>query len=389
MERSFYIISLRYAPGNWQHMQSFAGRLLQQGCPVRFLISSDFRWMNETHTDITEYSPASNSVTGMLWDALAFLWSGGVWYRKIFQNSPPSGLLLVMWHPLNYFLLRLVKRLYPDLPIIIWLHEPYKDEKRQYRLKAIVICLIEWLQTLYLRYTDVVILHSQRALRLFESYYPEFNGLKRMIPLQFQDNCFGEPTARRYVSFLGRADRAKGIEIFFALIEKMAQDNLEGEFLIVTASNINSYLETLSSAARQRLRVINKPKISDQDLRETAANSLAVLALYKETMQSGVIPVALMKGTPVIGTNIEGITEWIRDGETGVIVSANPSLAEIKEAITYIQTHFKEMSERCRAHYLATFDDRNWEREYGWFLELLPARSGHRVNSRGVDNGCR
>jgi glycosyltransferase involved in cell wall biosynthesis len=100
------------------------------------------------------------------------------------------------------------------------------------------------------------------------------------------------------------------------------------------------------------------------------------VALYKETMQSGVIPVAWMKGTPVIGTEIEGITEWIRDRETGVIVSANPSIDEITAAIRYIKEHFEEMTPQCRASYLANFDDGNWQKEYGWILDLLPPKRG-------------
>jgi glycosyltransferase involved in cell wall biosynthesis len=79
----------------------------------------------------------------------------------------------------------------------------------------------------------------------------------------------------------------------------------------------------------------------------------------------------LMKGTPVVATNIEGLTEWLQDRKTGVIVSANPATAELKTAISYILTHFDEMTGPCREYYLTTFDDGNWEKEYGWIRELL------------------
>ena len=88
-----------------------------------------------------------------------------------------------------------------------------------------------------------------------------------------------------------------------------------------------------------------------------------------------------MKGTPIIGTDIEGITEWIRDGETGVIVSRNPSSAEIEKAAIYIQSHLTEMTTQCRAKYLATFDDDNWGKHYGWLRDSLPLR----VKSTPVD----
>lgn len=356
----------------WQHMNSFAQQLLQRGYPVRFLISSGYRWMNSSNDVMSYYISESTSFISILSDILTYLLYKKRQYRSLFQKQPPGALLLVSWHPLNFLIIRLVKSLFPDTPIICWLHEPYKDEKKVYGVKAIIIYLIEFIQTISLRYIDIVIMHSHRALRLFERRYRQFPGLKKMVPLHFQDDTHATTGNRRYISFLGRADQAKGIEKFFALVEDTARENREWEYQIVTASPIQRYIEALSPAARQRLQVINRPHIADQDLRQASANSLAVMAIYKETMQSGVIPVAWMQGTPVIGTDIEGITEWIRDGGTGVIVSANPSLDEITAAIRYIKEHFEEMTPQCRAVYLATFDDGNWQKEYGWILDLLP-----------------
>jgi glycosyltransferase involved in cell wall biosynthesis len=254
---------------------------------------------------------------------------------------------------------------------MVWLHEPFKDDKKLYGAKAIIIHLVELFQTLSLPYVDEVILHSRRARRLFQVKYPNFRGRTRLIPLPFADDGPGPADGRRYISFLGRADRAKGIDLFFQLVEGAYRQGRGDEFQIVTASDIDKHLQGLSPGAREKLRVVNRPQIADEDLRQAAAGSLAVLALYKETMQSGVIPVAWMKGAPVIGTDIEGITEWVRDRETGVIVSAQPSLEEITRGIDYISGHFGEMTRRCREEYLATFDDGNWDTQYAWLKPLL------------------
>ena len=273
-----------------------------------------------------------------------------------------------MWHPWNFLLLRFVKSLFPFTPVILWLHEPFKEDKKIYASKAVIIYLVEWFQTLSLRFIDVVILHSKRAFHLFQRRYPDFKGQVRMIPLQFIDDGCDSLLARQYITFLGRADRAKGIDLFFDLIKDNSD---EWSYQIVTSSNINSYINLLSSSSRQKLFMLNKPKVSDKELRDAAANSLAVLALYKETMQSGVIPLSLMKGTPIIGTNIAGITEWINDGETGVIVQESPSVAEIKAAMSYIKHNFADMTQKCRTAYLSMFDDNNWENYYGWLHNIL------------------
>ena len=364
-ESSFYLVCLRYTPGMWQHIASFTINMLQRGNAVRLLVSSGFRWMNEDFGGITHYCPC-------LADGFRTFLSPFAFCRQLFLQHPPSAVLLVSWHPANFFLLHLLKAQYPGVPVIVWFHEPYKDKKYFYKLKSIIIYLVEFFQTLSLHYVDVVILHSKRAFRLFDKRYPNFRGLKKMIPLPFHDSGLEKITERRYISFLGRADQAKGPELFFQLVESVAAEDVNWEFQIVTASNIQPYLQKLSPQARRQLRVINRKQISDEDLRQAAARSLAVLALYKETTQSGVIPVALMKGTPVIGTNIEGITDWITDGETGVIVPVQPTLNEIKTAIQHIQQNITEMSSLCRAYYLSVIDDRHWQQQYGWLKQYMP-----------------
>jgi glycosyltransferase involved in cell wall biosynthesis len=375
MKSYFYLVCLKYTPGMWQHMASFAHRLMRRGGSARLLISPDFSWMNEQFAAITHYN-FSDQISWRFKKIISYVKFKRSHYGQIFQEYPPMAFLFVSWHTLNLPLIRMIKSIYPKAKILFWLHEPYKDEKKKYGFKAIIIWFIEFLQTLCLRYGDGVILHSRRGLRLFEKRYPNFKGIRRVVPLQFQDDGFDATVPRRYVSFLGRADKAKGIEAFFALVERTAQTNPDREFQIVTSSYIEAYLQRLSPQARQKLRVVNKMQLADGDLRDGVANSLAVLALYKETMQSGIIPVALMKGTPVIGTDIEGITEWIRDRETGVIVPRDPSAADIEAAISFIEKELPAMSPRCRDYYLATFDDRNWDRDYGWLREFLPLRNG-------------
>jgi glycosyltransferase involved in cell wall biosynthesis len=365
----------------WQHLSSFSRRVQERACPVRLLIHPGFGWMNDDWSPVTNYSFSSQGMGSATRKALAFLWLSPFKLQRLFRNHPPAAILLVSWHPLNFLVARLAKCMYPDIPVITWLHEPYKDEKGIYGAKALIIWLVELCQTLSLRYTDVAILHSRRGVRLFEKRYPDFSGTRRVIPLHFQDDGIDAGVERRYVSFLGRADKAKGIALFFELVETLAPRNAGYEFQIVTSSDIQPYLKGLSPAARSRLRVVNKSHLSDKELRAGATNSLAVLSLYKETMQSGIIPVAMMKGTPVIGTDIEGISEWIRDRETGVIVPRDPSTADIEAAISFIKKKLSAMSPLCRDYFLATFDDSNWDRDYGWLREFIPRGTGSMTSS--------
>ena len=193
----------------WQHMYSFANQVLKRGYSVSYLISNEYQWMNEEHGGSVHYTSTSFNLTSILWDVISFLGCKGNNYRIIFRQTSPSGILFVSWHPSNFLLMRLVKSLYPDVPIILWVHEPYKDEKKLYGAKVIIILLVEFFQSLCWRYIDVAIFHSFRAMRLFELRYPQFHGQKKMIPLQFCDDETEEKQDRRFFSFLGRADQAK------------------------------------------------------------------------------------------------------------------------------------------------------------------------------------
>ena len=174
--RSFYIVCLKYAPGMWQHITSFAGNLSRRGYPVRLLLAPGYHWMNKEYQENTSYTFSPDSRPTFWRKVLSYLWLPWSQLRRLFLHDPPAGLLLVSWHPVNFLLLRLAKSLYPEVSTLVWLHEPFKDDKKIYGAKAVIIYLVELCQTLSLRYLDVVILHSRRALRLFQQRYPKFQG---------------------------------------------------------------------------------------------------------------------------------------------------------------------------------------------------------------------
>lgn len=366
-----FIVNLRYTPGMWQHMEAFASSFQQQGFPVRLLISSGYDWMNAAYARVTDYTAYSNEPLSVITDVLSTLAYRWLAIKRVLQQYPPAAILIVSWHPLNFLLIKLAKRLYPEVTVITCIHEPYKEEKKVYRGKAMIIYLAEHIQTFTLLCTDVAILHSSRGLRMFRKRYPWFKGRPMLIPLQFTDDGPAPATGRRYVSFLGRAVPAKGIDRFFELVRATADAELPWDYQIVTSSDLGLFLQALPPAALHKLKVIHKPHLSDQEIRQAAGESLAVLALYQETTQSGIIPIALMKGAPIVGTDIEGITEWIKDGETGMIVSRNPSVREICAALTGIQENFGALSTACRQTYLSLFDCGTLASYFTWLQDRL------------------
>jgi len=371
--KSVLIICLKYAPGNWQHMKSFAYCLKERGYNVHFIISQNFQWMNIDFSDMADYLASSKSFLTILLDVfLFFLWR---WYSfiKIFRKYKPRVILFVMWHPLNYFLAKILKTLYPNTQTCYWMHEPYKVDKSEYKEKLIAFNAIEYLQQMLLPFIDIVILHSNRALNAFNIRYSNYKGKIKLIPLLFKDECKIKDVSSRMfdITFIGNAARAKGIDDFFEIVKKNRELNLGLRLQLVTPSKIDRYLSELDCWPDSLLKVINKPRISDDEIREACAKSLTIIAPYRETTQSGVVPVAFMCGTPVIATDIEGLREYVIDKVNGMLISKDFSLENVISVLKYVKENFSELSQNARKSYEETWAEWNFDKYYEWLIELL------------------
>ena len=364
---NFWLVCFKYAPGNWQHIESFTVQAEENGYGVHLILSKCFSWMTGSFLDKATYVTRSNCFPSILLDTFLFFLYRWVDLWLLLRNEKPQTIVLVMWHPLNAVFCFMAK-VVSNSRIVVWLHEPYKKDKRAYGAKAVVFCVVEWIQTLAMPWIDDVVVHSKKALRAFHQRYPNAKQTARMIPLHFRDQP-GQQRERQLISFLGKAAKAKGIDAFFELVETSASRNFEWKFGIATCDNISDRLAKMSRTALGNLEIAYNPKLPDAELREMASRSLASLCLYTSSMQSGVVPVAFMCGTPVIATDIDGLREFVDQGKTGYFVPLPARPDAIFEGLTYIKKNFFNLSRNCRQKFLTTYDDRKWKDAYGWLCD--------------------
>ncbi len=360
---NLWLVCFKYAPGNWQHMESFAGRAEENGFSIRFILSKHFSWMTDSFSNMTLYITQSANFTSILLDTVLFLLYRWLILWRLLRKDRPGVIVLVMWHPLNAVFCFLAK-LAAGSRIVAWLHEPYKQDKLIYGSKAIIFYLVEWLQTLSMPWIDDVIVHSEFAFQAFQKRYPNFKKPVHIIPLQFRDQP-GQKRNRQYVSFLGKAAKAKGIEKFFELVQISTLRGLQWKFAIATSDDLTGHLAKLSPSARENLEVFYEPNLSDTTLREIASHSLVALCLYTSSLQSGVVPLSFMCGTPVVASNIKPLRVSVEHRKTGYFVSLPIQMDEVFEALIYIKNNFSSISENCRQKFLDIYDDRNWKTSYG------------------------
>ena len=366
------VICLRYAPGNWQHMKSFAACMQEQGWGVAFVISRKFKWMNTEFSDVAHYATLSKSVLSMIWDILSFVAYKWVILLRQLRKYNPDTTLFVMWHPLNSVLAKIVRKVSPHGQILVWLHEPCKVDKSSYKEKALAYGIIEYIQQILLPLTDIVILHSNRALAAFRFRYPDYAGETKTIPLLFRDEYNDVSSDSRVfdITFVGNAAKSKGIDMFFDLARKNQELNLGLRLQIVTSSRIDAYLNQLPRYDSALLEVVNKPHISDEVIRNACARSFTICAFYKEITQSGVVPIAFMCGTAVIATNIEGLKEVISDNYNGCFLPEEFSYKDVLSALTDVKCNFCTVSKNARTSFKKTWSDINFEKHYGYYLSF-------------------
>jgi len=369
MPKNCVISCLKYGPGNWQHMRSFAQRLIAAGWNVKFILSHRFAWMNNLFDDV-HYCTTSNRALSILSDTLKFLLAPACGPAKVLDQYPFRTLLFVSWHPLNFFVARTLKKRRPDVRIVAWMHEPYKEQKSAHTGKILAFILIEYLQQAMLPFLDVVVVHSPRAFRAFQKRYPQFQGELRQVPLTIMDECPEcDPTEARAfdLTFVGNAAPAKGIDAFYELVDYVCQRNLDLRLQLVTSSRIEKRLARLAAGWEKCLHVISSAQLTDESIRQACRNSVTVFLPYRETTQSGVLPVAFMCGTPVIATDIDGLSEYIRDKGNGIVLPLHFSFEDITHSLEHIKANFSQFSGQARQSFSEIWSDKNWEKYYDWF----------------------
>lgn len=372
--RHAYVVSIKYTPGLAKEFSLLGDKLEQHGWRVTYLLSQGYSWlMNPAPRDVY-YVTRSVNTKQMLWDVLKYLTKNWVRIFQLFAVYPPNFICFYNTHPLNFAFAALARHTCPAGIRAIYLHEPFKPDKMSFgRLGALYFALGEFLQTISLRVTNCVIVPSPYARDLFLRRYPRFPGATYLAPILLPEREAMTTGPRKYVSLVGRINQGRGVDTFISLVNYAASLAETLEFIIVTASDITAALRNLSPAGRNLLQVINKPRISDDEIAEVVAQSIALFLPHKQVTQSGNVPVAFREGTPIIASNLPGFAQHIRHKENGYLVPCEATAEQLIQAINYVRKNLPHLSCNARASFEATFASKNWERYYEWLGSRLSA----------------
>lgn len=182
--------------------------------------------------------------------------------------------------------------------------------------------------------------------------------------LRFDGSAPAHTPARPFrILFFGRILAYKGLSPLLDALELLRAENIPvklGVFGEGALGPLRSRLEALDA------EVVNR-WIADHEVSEIFSRHDAVALPHVECSQSGVAAVALGLGLPLVGCRVGGLTEQIRDGETGV-VAGTADASGLAAAIGRLAGDRRLYTAICRH-----IQKSRWERSMRRFAEQLAA----------------
>jgi glycosyltransferase involved in cell wall biosynthesis len=153
---------------------------------------------------------------------------------------------------------------------------------------------------------------------------------------------------RPTILFFGYVREYKGLAYLLRAMP-LILEKVDAELLVVgefydDRSKYDRIIE--SEGLAERVHVIDE-HVPDESVGDYfAAADVAVLP-YVSATQSGITQIALASGLPVISTNVGGLPEVVRDGETGYIVNPGDERAIADAVVRYFEG---DVADRMRAN---------------------------------------
>ena len=355
-----YTGSLKFSPIFKSHSCAFGKVCKEFGLNVRYMFSLNYNWMLDEQTrQETLFIGSTKGILSMLLDFFNPL--NYIRVLAAFRRFPPSCVYLHNYHLLNHFIAKLCKLL--NASFIYHVHEPYIKSKQAHgKLSSLVLSVYEALQEILLRNTNVAIVSSREAYKLFKERYRNFRGKLVLIPLMYEDmgkkflnHTVGE---RKWITFIGPPVLAKGPEKFLEIVEYCEKHIPQLKFLLITRKK----LRDPRFFKFKNMKIFYKERITDDEIYYLISRSIAVITPYKRETQSSVVLTAYMCGTPVLSSNVGGLPEFIKDGKTGFLLSYDSPPDKWVERLVRICKNLDFFSKNARSSFVKYFSEVNWRK---------------------------
>lgn len=188
--------------------------------------------------------------------------------------------------------------------------------------------------------------------------------------LTYYQKTTAKKTESFHVLFFGRISPYKGIKFLLDAVVDIIENYKDINVSLTVTGSGNYDFDISPYYNYSQITIINK-FTTQEELAELITESSVVVCPYIDATQSGVVMSSFAFKKPVIATNVGGLPEMVKDGETGIIVEPKNSEA-IKEAILQLYRSpekLAEMSDNIGNEYFK--GEKSWDRSAELFVEAF------------------
>lgn len=146
-----------------------------------------------------------------------------------------------------------------------------------------------------------------------------------------------EGVNREYISFVGRISKYKGVDLFLDSIQIITKKFPTQKFLIAGKTLFGYKLNNMVvEALKDNLTVVEK-HLSNNEMVDFISKSRVVVCPYLDATQSGVILTSYALNTPVIVTNVGGLSEYVEQSAFGSVTKSISAEDLATEVIRFLE----------------------------------------------------
>jgi len=248
----------------------------------------------------------------------------------------------------------------PRIKKCITIHDVTPHPSKFSLRRKIVSILWNWYRVYGLKKSDTVMLLSENGYNRFKEYYSKYAYKSIVCPLGAHppvgiEECPNELYALRssnFGLFFGRIDKYKGISRLLSAYQAAYDEDNTISPLVIAGNGALTEQDIQIISNNNNIYLINR-FVENSEMLWLLTNCSFVVLPYIEASQSGVIPLAYYYGKPVIASKIPGLTEFVKNEETGFLFENNEELSNI---FLNSQIDWAFMKDTCVAYYRNTLD---------------------------------
>ena len=244
----------------------------------------------------------------------------------------------------------------------VWMtiHDPVFHPSDKASIKKKIYSKIWWEYRLRLsKRSDSIIMLSNESIRRFSDSNIGLTGKIKHLELgahipevkpicpheyKYQDDPF--------LLFFGRLEKYKGLDM---LVKTFSNMNA-GRLIIAGKGSIQKEL-VYEINSSEKIVFINR-FIKDEEMLWLFQNTKGIVLPYTEASQSGIIPIAYYYGKPVVVSEIQGLTQYVKDKSTGYIcITVDQYMNAYNEILS--GEHEERYISECKAYYKSRFEWKN------------------------------